>query len=687
MKKIKSKYLKALAVLLSMAMLLTSLPVPIYAESVSTPTDTEELTPAEDLPVEEEITVPDESAMEEPALEDIAEEESPAEPLAEETFPVPDESAEQPDEIPMEDESGEEIPADDPAKMPSESFQDDATADELFPADEPTQETEENTAEEAVTEEVPESELPVELLPEEPMPPEETPVELPLEDEEEPIVYQHPVQAAVDANGYAYLITEYSVRVFDDEVMQNHTFTIEENSILLVTAFIEQGSESILEVQFLSVEGEVHRAFVYASDLPDAPLSSEELDTAALTVPFAITFVGESKALVFEAEIEAAVVESPAESELPVEAPIQEGTEESIPLEDAAQSAESPMLFASAPMLYASYPYGFSLRDNYAYTGNFYAGQTGVHGDSGDDSYPQLAACDEEGTVYATPHYLDGVIVYCLEHNYPGPGERDGDDDYEPTGPYTIVDLAGYKTTPGYSGDVFSDNTMHAIAWVIRHSYPFMVLDNYESENENWSRAAGQFAIRQVIRELEGKQYVRYYWDLDDFYVRADSAPEEYLEYARWLASNAISYASSAGSITASNKSTTYSNGSYIGTVTLTTDADLMRISRSVGTLTGNSGGSDGSYYYLYSGDTISVASSSPNFTIKAETIPSADDEANFLVGVSEERIQKVIIPQDGDPYPLKSVSVTFDVPLGAITVTKKDAASGKTLSGTVFAS
>lgn len=61
-----------------------------------------------------------------------------------------------------------------------------------------------------------------------------------------------------------------------------------------------------------------------------------------------------------------------------------------------------------------------------------------------------------KSTIYATPHYLDGVVVYCLEHKYPGPGERDGDDDYEPTGPYTIVDLAGYKTTPGLLPAMYS---------------------------------------------------------------------------------------------------------------------------------------------------------------------------------------------------------------------------------------
>ena len=75
-------------------------------------------------------------------------------------------------------------------------------------------------------------------------------------------------------------------------------------------------------------------------------------------------------------------------------------------------------------------------------------------------------------------------------------------------------------------------------------------------------------------------------------------------------------------------------NGSYVGTVTLTTDADLIRISRSVGSLTGNSAGSDGEYYYLHSGDTISVTSTQSTFSITAQSVSSQDEEAAFLIGI-----------------------------------------------------
>ena len=119
--------------------------------------------------------------------------------------------------------------------------------------------------------------------------------------------------------------------------------------------------------------------------------------------------------------------------------------------------------------------------------------------------------------------------------------------------------------------------------------------------------------------------------------------------------------------------------------MTLTTDADLMRVSKSVGSLTGNTAGLDGSYYYLNSGDTVSVSSSANNFTMTIESVSSEDEEASFLVGVPSVELQKMLIPQYGSPYKLKSVSVQFEVPLGSVAVTKTDAITGAVLAGAVF--
>lgn len=336
---------------------------------------------------------------------------------------------------------------------------------------------------------------------------------------------------------------------------------------------------------------------------------------------------------------------------------------------------------------YATAMEGFTLKNISGSVGGFYAGQTGLYGSSGKDSaYPQLAKSAAHGTIYATPHYLEGYTVYCLEHNLSGPGEGSGSSQ-SAKGPYALVDMDYFVSNPdggGVTGVQFSARTMHALAWVLRHSYPFMALNRSDANNEVWSRAAGQFAMREVIKQLEGAQYVRSYWDMDSFYAFSGGAPAFYLTYARWLATNAIAHASITGNITVSNQSVSISGSNYIGSVTLTTDADLIRIPRTVGTLTGNTGGSDSSYYYAKSGDTIRVTSSQSRFAITMESMPSDEEEACFLVGIPSVSIQKVLVPVYGSPYPLKSASVTFELSYGEIRVTKQSS-DGLLLKDAVF--
>lgn len=337
-------------------------------------------------------------------------------------------------------------------------------------------------------------------------------------------------------------------------------------------------------------------------------------------------------------------------------------------------------------MLAATPTNGFKLKNISVSLPSLYVGQTDLYGSSGKDSdYDQIATAYGHGAVYATPHYLDGYTVYCLEHTLPGPGENKSGGGTQPKGPYVIVDIDSYMNTPGYSGVIYHESTIHAIAWVLRHTYPFMALDRTDKDNLVWSRVAGQFAIREVIKQLEGSQYVRDYWDMSNFYRASGQAPEVYLNYARWLAENGIARASITGNISVTNKSITSAGGSYIGTATLSTDADYIRIPKSAAVITGNTARADDSYYYLNSGDTITVTSSSNRFGITAESVSSDVEEANFLIGVPSVAIQKVLIPQYGAPYELKSVYLDFDVEYGSIIVTKQGAETSNKLSGATF--
>ncbi len=339
----------------------------------------------------------------------------------------------------------------------------------------------------------------------------------------------------------------------------------------------------------------------------------------------------------------------------------------------------------SSKLLTATPMSGFSLKAINAPIGTFKDGQKNIHGSSGKDSdYKQIATAPGHGTVYATPHYLDGFTVFCLEHTMPGPGENISGGGKQPTGPYMIVDMNSYAN--GTSSTKYKASTMHAIAWVLRHTYPFMALNRNDADNETWSRVAGQFAIREVIKQMEGAKYVRDYWDMDNFYVASGQAPSVYLTYARWLAENGIAHGKITGKITVSNKSVTYANGTYKGTVTLSTDADLIRISKSAGTITGNTAGNDNTYYYLKSGDTITVSFTTNGHTIVAESVSSDEEEASFLVGVPTAAIQDVLIPVEGYPYKLQDASISFEILYGDLSVTKRrDRGDERALANTQF--
>mgnify|MGYP006969173890 CR=1 FL=1 len=96
----KTTLIKALALLLSFAMLMTGLPAPSIAETIATPTDTV-------IEQSEEIVIEDEQPVEEVPDEPLVPDEETEIP------PIEDEMATEP-EIPMEDDEDATFPEDNP---------------------------------------------------------------------------------------------------------------------------------------------------------------------------------------------------------------------------------------------------------------------------------------------------------------------------------------------------------------------------------------------------------------------------------------------------------------------------------------------------------------------------------------------------------------------------------------------
>ena len=115
----KTTLIKALALLLSFAMLMTGLPAPSIAETIATPTDTV-------IEQSEEIVIEDEQPVEEVPDEPLVPDEETELP------PIEDEMATEP-EIPMEDDEDATFPEDNPPA-------DDGTGD--LPTDDVDPETE-----------------------------------------------------------------------------------------------------------------------------------------------------------------------------------------------------------------------------------------------------------------------------------------------------------------------------------------------------------------------------------------------------------------------------------------------------------------------------------------------------------------------------------------------------------------
>ena len=665
------KVKRILSLILSLCLVLTGVVSVSLAESSEEPEGALESDNELSVIMEDEAEILLSAASEDEPDEDVPPDEDEEEPVEDESDPVedadsadediPDDDAEEPDEPedpveePMEDPADE--PVEEPAEEPSEISEDlipvptGITLDEPVeePAEEPSEEPVEEPADEPVEAPV---EEPIEELAEEPV---EEPVEEPAEELAEEPEEEEPEELPPHQAGDFVQVTK-DTWVFTDMDKSDAANRI--TSDLFVGVFVRDAVVQIEDV-LRDANGDYWYKvrYLYGDVFKDGTLKW----TAYGTV-----FVLAKETA--DTDKTSCTVTDYAYTKEQLQRRTSTGRK--------ALRSFSPTAMD-----------GFTLKEIHVDLGSFQEWQSGLNGSSGKDSdYPQIAKSSAHGTIYATPHYLAGFEVYCLEHTQDGPGEGSGSNQ-APKGPYVLVDMDTFCNTStggGVTGVRFSEKTMHALAWVLRHTYPFMVLDRSDAHNNTWSRVAGQFAMREVIKQLEGAQYVRSYWDMDNFYAFSGGAPAVYLTYARWLAANGIARSKITGKITFSNASMTVSGTNYVGKVTVSTDADLIRIPKSVGTLTGNSGGSDSSYYYAKSGDTISVTSTQRKFTVTMESISSDSEEAKFLVGVPEVSIQKVLVPTYGSPYPLKEGSVTFELALGEIEVTKKSS-DGILLKNTVF--
>ena len=673
------KIKRILTFILSLSLILTGIVPTAFAEEEPAKESDNELTVImDDDPgsVEKELTEPADEIVSESIAEELSEPETPAEEVVEEDIPmeaeeVPEEIApaeqleEKPseEEVPVEEKPGEEteLPAEEPVPEVEEPVSEQTEPPVEEPVEEPPVEEEpvkpeeEPVQEDEPVQETPEEEPVIEEEPEEEQLAEEEPASDPeeaLEEEAEEEPENLPPHQAGD-----FVAVSADTSVFLD--MDKSAFSNRVSSDLFVGMFINKAVVQIEEVQ-QDADGHYWYKvrYLYGDSFANGSIK--------WTAYGSVFVIADETA---DTDADACTMTDFAFTR--------------DQLNQRQMSGGRRLLKSFSP----SAMNGFSLKNISVSLGNFYEWQSGLNGSSGKDSdYPQIAKSSAHGTIYATPHYLEGFEVYCLEHTQDGPGEGSGRNQ-APKGPYVLVDMDTFSNTStgdGVTGVRFSEKTMHALAWVLRHTYPFMVLDRNDSDNYTWSRVAGQFAMREVIKQLEGSQYVRSYWDMDNFYSFSGGAPSVYLTYARWLAANGIARAGITGKITFSNASLTVSGSSYIGTVTVTTDADLIRIPKSVGSLTGNSAGSDSSYYYAKSGDTIKVTSTERKFTVTMESVSSDSEEAHFLVGIPEVSIQKIMVPTYGSPYPLKEGSVTFELKRGEIEVTKKSS-DGILLKNTVF--
>lgn len=234
-----------------------------------------------------------------------------------------------------------------------------------------------------------------------------------------------------------------------------------------------------------------------------------------------------------------------------------------------------------------------------------------------------------------------------------------------------------------------------AVKFVVRNGYPFYI---YQGDRFS-TRQMTSAAIRQVL-VFQGSSYVENKHKIIGVTLTTgshgntlsnpnSSTASAFLNYARWLASEAIEeesrLASSNGAITISNKDGLNGTGPYTGSFVVNTGCDTFIIPTSSNyTLTG-AYKNDGSYYYFRTGATVGVSTSQDSFSATIQSYSSTSEVGLAQYRCENSDYQNLIVPYKKDREILQSQVVSLEAPNGFLKITKVDKDLNKNVGGVSF--
>ena len=303
---------------------------------------------------------------------------------------------------------------------------------------------------------------------------------------------------------------------------------------------------------------------------------------------------------------------------------------------------------------------------------NLYGG--GLYGTtSRSDSYyttnEQLPDESQGGTtryVYAPHHKLDGITVYCMEHNMPSP-------------------KGSYYSRSNYHR--YNATTTRQLLFILTHGSPDQVdvleFDSYELRNST------QMAVRQLLKK-EGT--TKSWFDIYKPGWRCDRG-QMYGDFPKWLHQTANALPGQP-TLRATVVEDFVRNGdNYVGKVKITGNCDegwrLPKNQLPEGTtVTGNGKGQNSSYYLGNNGDTITVtmprsAGRELELTFDGVTF---DIDMELLEFDTTDNAQRVMVASKRPEAPLVRANVKIEGPKeGTFIITKRDKDTNEVLAGRKF--